>query len=216
MDLLFIRKLMNEDLLDFDKLLKQSYRKIGLNETEAFLLMALNSLKNKGINQINATLITKHLSVSDDEAIELLDQLLQRGYLSFSVIEDAEGLVSESFSIDPTLNKIISYYHDEIDQDIVKTSKSSDTDEHEIAEILETHLQRQLKPLEVEVIIKWIKEHHYNKHMIKDAIIESVKSGKTSVSYIDGILLKKTTPMDKTMIKTNRKKSKVLKDFLES
>jgi len=216
MDLLFFKKLIEDGLLDFDKLLKKTYRFIGLKEIEAFFVMELYALKQKGIHNVNPAHLTKHLSLNEEETTEMLDSLMQRKYLSFEIIENKSGLTTESFSLDQTLSKIIGYYKQIIDEAIVSTKEPTDTDENEIAEILETQLQRQLKPLEVEIIIKWIKEYQYKKHDIKDAIIEAVKSGKTSISYIDGILLKKTKTDESKVIKTNRKKSKALKEFLES
>jgi len=216
MELLFVKKLIDDHLLDFDKLLKKTYRQIGLKEIEAFFLMELYTLRHKGISSINPTVLSEHLSLNETELTELLDSMMQREYLSFEIIENKEGLTSESFSLDQTIIKIINYYQSYIEEDIVKTNSVSDTDENEIAEILETQLQRQLKPIEVEIIIKWIKDYHYDKTQIKSAIIEAVKSGKTSISYIDGILLKKSKNKETTVIKTNRKKSKILKDFLES
>lgn len=216
MELLLVKKLIEDGLLDFDKLLRKTYRYIGLKEMEAFFLMALHALKLKGIDHANPSMITESLSIDENQVTELLDDLMQRKYLSFEIIENKEGLTSESFSLDQTLSKIIGYYKQHIDEEIVHVDQPSDTDENEIAEILETHLQRQLKPLEVEIIIKWIHEYTYQKHDIKDAIIESVKAGKTSISYIDGILLKKSKHKEDKVIKTNRKKSQALKEFLES
>jgi DNA replication protein len=216
MDLLLIKKLMEDHLIDFDKLLKKTYRQIGLKEIEAFFLMELNALKEKGIHSINPTVITKQLSLTETEATDLLDSMMQRKYLSFEIIENKEGLTTESFSLDQTIKKIIDHYKEEIENKIVQTKEPSDTDENEIAEILETQLQRQLKPTEVEVIIRWIDEHQYNKKDIKSAIIDAVKAGKTTIAYIDAILLKKSKSEENKVIKTNRKKSKVLKDFLES
>lgn len=216
MDLLLIKKLIEDHLIDFDKLLKKTYRQIGLKEMEAFFLMELNGLKEKGIHSINPTVIIKQLSLTETEATDLLDSMMQRKYLSFEIIENKEGLTTESFSLDQTIKKIIDHYKEEIENKIVQTKEPSDTDENEIAEILETQLQRQLKPTEVEVIIRWIDEHQYNKKDIKSAIIDAVKAGKTTIAYIDAILLKKSKSEENKVIKTNRKKSKVLKDFLES
>ncbi|MFP4477821.1 MAG: DnaD domain protein [Candidatus Izemoplasmatales bacterium] len=216
MELLLIKKLIEKKLLDFDKLLKNTYRHIGLKEVEAFFLMELYDLKMNGETQINPVELTKNLSVSETEATELLDSMMQRDYLSFDIKENKDGKTTESFSLDQTIDKIVEYYKSEIEKDIINTNNVGETDESEIAEILETQLQRQLKPMEIEVIIKWIKDYKYDKSSIKDAIIEAVKSGKTTITYIDGILLKKKQNKENKVTKTNRKKSDILKEFLES
>mgnify|MGYP000610359344 CR=1 FL=1 len=216
MDILLIKKLIDDDIIDFDQLIKKTYKQIGLKETEAIFLMQLNSLKQGGIQSINPKTITKHLSLNETEATQLLDSMMQREYLSFDIKENKEGKTTESFSLDQTIKKMVQYYKKLIEDDIVHTDEDGNTDEHELAEILETQLQRQLKPLEIEIIIKWIHEYQYDKHMIKSAIIDAVKAGKTSISYIDGILLKKSKNKDDQVIHSKRKKSKVLKDFLDS
>jgi DNA replication protein len=216
MERLLINKLIEDGIIDFDKLIKKTYKDIGLKEVEAMFLMELHALSLKGIKTINPKIITNHLSLNEEEAINLLDSMMQRDYLSFDIKENKDGLTTESFSLDQTISKIITYYNQIIEEAIIHTEKPSDTDENEIAEILETQFQRQLKPLEVEVIIKWIKEYNYQKKDIKSAIIDAVKAGKTSISYIDGILLKKSKHKDEVVSKSNRKKSKILQDFLES
>lgn len=216
MEELLIKNLIKDNLLDFDKLIKKNYRNIGLTEIEAFFLMELYALKEKGIKSLNPKNLTKNMSLSENDVTDLLDSMMQRNYLSFDIKENNKGKMTESFSLDQTIKKIIDYYKNRIDKGIVNTTKKHETDENEIADILETQLQRQLKPLEVEVIIKWIKEYNYSKEKIKDAIIDAVKAGKITISYIDGILLKKKQNKDTSVVNTNRKKSKVLKDFLDS
>ncbi|MFW5794420.1 MAG: DnaD domain protein [Bacillota bacterium] len=216
MEELLIKNLIEDNLLDFDKLIKKNYRHIGLTEVEAFFIMELNALKQKGIKSLNPNNLTKNMSLSETDVTDLLDSMMQRNYLSFEINEDKNGKMTESFSLDQTIKKVIDYYKRRINNKIINTKKEHDTDENEIADILETQLQRQLKPLEVEIIIKWIKEYNYSKAEIKDAIIDAVKAGKISISYIDGILLKKKQNNESKVIKTNRKKSKVLKDFLDS
>lgn len=216
MEFLIIKRLIDDKLLDFDKLLKNNYRDIGLNEMEVFFLMELNSIREKGITSITPNSLTQQLSLNEVEAANLLDSMMQREYLSFKVIENKEGKTTESFSLDQTILKIIDLYKKNIEKDIVKTNSEPKVDEGEISEILETQLQRQLKPLEVEIIIKWVKEYKYDLKSIKNAIIDSVKAGKTSIAYIDGILLKEQKKQKDIVSQSKRKKSKILKEFLES
>jgi len=216
MNVLLVKQLLKEQIIDFDRMIKKSYKAIGLKEVEAIFLMELHTLTEKNVKSINPTVIASYLSLDEEEAANLLDSMMQRGYLSFVLSENKQGVMTESISLDQTIKKILTYYQQQVDEAIVKTQHESDTDESEIAEILEIQLQRQLKPLEVEVIIKWIHEYHYQKNDIKAAIIDAVKAGRTSISYIDNVLLKKSKNQVGKTIKTNRKKSKILQDFLES
>lgn len=213
---LLIQKLIDEQVIDFDKMIKKTYKHIGLKEVEAIFLMALFSLKQKGVTSINPSIISSHLSLNVEEATILLDSMMQREYLSFDIKENKDGKTTESFSLDQTIAKVINFYQEQIESDILSTENSSDTDESEIAEILETQFQRQLNMNEVQVIVDWIHKYNYTKDEIKSGIVDAVKSGKTSMSYIDSIILKNSKRKDEKVTKTNRKKSKILKDFLES
>ncbi len=83
--------------------------------------------------------------------------------------------------------------------------------------MLEKNFQKQLKPIEVELIIKWVNEYKYTKEDIKEAIFMAVKAHKYSISYLDGVLLQKRQIDQGVKVrKTNKKKSTVLKEFLES
>ena len=67
------------------------------------------------------------------------------------------------------------------------------------------------------MIIKWVHEYKYTKEDIKEAVFQAIKAHRYSISYLDGVLLKKRqVNQDVKMRKTTKKKSKVLKEFLES
>jgi DNA replication protein len=101
--------------------------------------------------------------------------------------------------------------------DIMKTDSKHETLEDEIVDLLEKNFQKQLKPLEVELISKWIHEYKYTKEDIKEAIFTAIKANRSSISYLDSVLLKKRqVNQDVKVRKTNKKKSSALKEFLES
>ncbi|MDD3129482.1 MAG: hypothetical protein PHW21_03860, partial [Candidatus Izemoplasmatales bacterium] len=61
MEVLVLKKMITEGVVDFDKLIKLTYKGLGLTEMEAFLLMELNSLKQKNTNFVTPKIITKKL-----------------------------------------------------------------------------------------------------------------------------------------------------------
>lgn len=217
MEVLILKKMINEGIVDFDKLLKKTYKELGLTELEAFLLMELNYLKNKGIDFITPKILTKKLTISEEDAMKLLEKLMQNKYLSFSIMKGENGKQKETFNIDLTYRKILEYYQDLIVTEMMTSDSTYDTLEDEIVELLEKNFQKQLKPLEVEMITKWIHEYKYTKEDIKEAVFSALKANRYSISYLDGVLLKKRQVNQKVKVKrTGKKKSKVLKDFLES
>jgi DNA replication protein len=217
MEVLILKKMINEGIVDFDKLLKKTYKDLGLTELEAFLLMELNALKTKDIHFVTPKILTKKLTISEEEAVLLMDELMKKKYLNFVLIKGQNGKQKESFDIDLTYRRILEYYQGKVLDEMMTTENHYDTLEDEVVELLERNFQKQLKPLEVELIIKWIHEFKYTKEDIKDAVLAAIKANRYSVSYLDSVLLKKRqVNQDVKVRKTGKKKSQVLKDFLES
>jgi DNA replication protein len=217
MDVIILKKMISEGIVDFDKLLKKTYKELGISELEAFLLMELNALKVKNIHFVTPKILTKKLTISELEALSLMDTLMKKKYLNFVLIKGQNGKQSESFDIDLTYRKILEHYQTIVMDDIMKTDSKHETLEDEIVDLLEKNFQKQLKPLEVELISKWIHEYKYTKEDIKEAIFTAIKANRSSISYLDSVLLKKRqVNQDVKVRKTNKKKSSALKEFLES
>jgi len=217
MEVMILKKMIEEGIVDFDKLLKNTYKDLGLSELEAFLLMELNALKMKGTSFITPKILTKKLTMTEDDAFNLMNELMKKKYLNFVLIKGDNGKQKESFDIDLTYRKIMEYYQDKVMDDMMTSKNTYDTLEDEIVELLERNFQKQLKPMEVEIIIKWIHDFKYTKEDIKEAIFQAIKANRFSISYLDSVLLKKRQVNQEIKVKkTGKKKSKVLKEFLES
>ena len=217
MEVLVLKKMITEGVVDFDKLIKLTYKGLGLTEMEAFLLMELNSLKQMNTNFVTPKIITKKLTITEEQAFSLMDDLMRKQFLTFKLIKGENGKQKESFEIDLTYEKVLSYYKEKVVDEMMKVDENFNTLEEEIVELLEKNFQKQLKPLEVELIIKWINDYKYTKEDIKEAIFSAIKANRFSVSYLDSVLLKKRQLNQEVKIrKTSKKKSPVLKEFLES
>jgi len=217
MEVMILKKMIAEGIIDFDKLLKKTYKDLGLTEMEAFLLMELNMLKMKDIHFVTPKILTKKLTITEEQAVGLMDGLMQKKYLNFILIKGQNGKQKESFDIDLTYRKILEFYQNKILEEMMTSSHKYETLEEEIVELLEKNFQKQIKPLEVEMIIKWVHEYKYTKDDIKDAVFTAIKANRYSISYLDSVLLKKRQINQEVKIKkTGKKKSQVLKDFLES
>lgn len=217
MEVMILKKMIVEGIIDFDKLLKKTYKDLGLTEMEAFLLMELNVLKVKEIHFVTPKILTKKLTITEEQAVALMDGLMQKKYLNFILIKGQNGKQRESFDIDLTYRKILEFYQNKILEEMMTSSHKYETLEEEIVELLEKNFQKQIKPLEVEMIIKWVHEYKYTKDDIKDAVFTAIKANRYSISYLDSVLLKKRQINQEVKIKkTGKKKSQVLKEFLES
>lgn len=209
--------MIKEGIIDFDKLLKNTYRDLSITELEAFLLMELNTLKVNGIDFVTPKTLTKKLTITETEAHTLLENLMKKKYLNFELIKKANGKQAESFNIDLAYRRILEHYQNSIMDEIMTTENEYESLEEEVVELLEKNFQKQLKPLEIELITKWIHEYKYTKEDIKDAIFAAIKANRYSISYLDGVLLKKRQINQNIKVRKSPKpKSKALKEFLES
>ena len=211
MEVMILKKMISEGIVDFDKLLKSTYKDLGLTELEAFLLMELNTLKIKGTDFVTPKILTKKLTITEEQAVSLMDELMKKKYLNFILVKGQNGKQKESFDIDLTYRKILEFYQMKIMDEVMMSKDSYDTLEDEIVELLERNFQKQLKPIEVELIIKWVHEYKYTKEDIKEAVFQAIKSHRYSISYFDGVLLKKPqVNQDIKMRQTTKKKFKKL------
>ena len=64
MEVLILKKMIKEGMVDFDKLLKKTYKDLGLSELETFLLMELNALKIKDIHFVTTKILTKKITIT--------------------------------------------------------------------------------------------------------------------------------------------------------
>ncbi len=216
MDYAVIRKMVEEELIDFDKLLLQNYKKIGLTEIEAFLLIELQRQRKNGETVISPSKLVKKLTVSEDKIFSTLDGLITKKYLTIRIVKQENEKETEDFSLDNTIIKLIDAYKSAIKKDIQQSDGVFETLEEEIVDIIEKQFQKQLKPLEVELIQKWINEDNYPLELIKTAILDAVKANKSTLSYVDGVLLKRAKNIEKSKKQYNPEKSEALKAFYES
>ena len=91
MEVLILKRMISEGIVDFDRLLKSTYKDLGLTELEAFLLMELNSLKSKGTDFITPKILTKKLTITEEQAVGLMDELMKKKYLNFMLVKGQNG-----------------------------------------------------------------------------------------------------------------------------
>ncbi|MBI9010271.1 MAG: DnaD domain protein [Tenericutes bacterium] len=216
MDHAIIKRLIDEEIIDFDKLILKNYKQIGLSEIEAFLLIELNNQKKTGETFISPSKLVKKLTISEDKLITILDGLMQKKYLVIRLVI-VDGKEKEDFSFEHTIINLINIYKEKIESEITDSQKVYNTVEEEIVDLLEQQFQKQLKPLEIELIQKWVHEDNYSLEEIKAAILDAVKANKTSISYVDGVLLKRTkNTKTGAKKKLSQGKSEALKAFYDT
>jgi DNA replication protein len=217
MDLRLAQKWIEEGIIDFKELVLQNYKDIGLNETEAFILIELHKQSKAGVKYLNPKKLIKNVALPMEQLLAVLDRLLQNGFLSMEIVQTETGKEAEVFTLWKTVEKIIKHCNRVLDELSLSGSKTYATSEEELVDLIEKQFQKQLTPLEIEIIRKWIGEDQYPIFDIKKALLDAVKANKASLSYVDGILLKRSSMVRKAKETSyDAQEPEALKAFFDS
>lgn len=194
-----MKRLIRNNIVDFTELVLNNYNKLGLDETDAVIIIKLSYLLNKNINFINPKQLSEMLSISPQTTSKRLNNLMDRGFVKIKLAKDARGKETETFDLDHIILRILK---EDFEQ-------KEHTNEHELISLFEDEFQKILSPLDIQIITKWIEEEHYTKDQIKEALFKAVKANRKSINYVDGILLKtdhkKVKPKTKINVKDLKK-----------
>jgi len=180
------------------------------------LLIELFKQRKTGETVISPTKLVKKLTIPEEKVFSVIDGLITKKYLTIRILKEEGEKESEDFSLDNTVSKLIEVYKSTIKNEIINNDREFATEEEEIVDIIETQFQKQLKPLEIELIQKWVNEDHYSIELIKNAILDAVKANKSSLSYVDGVLLKRNKNVNSPKKHYKPEKSEALKTFFDS
>jgi len=217
MDITIFKKLIDDQLLDFSKMVLKYYKQVGLIEIEAMVLLELESQKSQGNTFLNPSKIGKNMSIPKEELLGILDRLMKKGYLSIQIKKMKSGKETETFDMDDTIRKILNYIENQIREDFINLPSNFSSPQEEVASLIESQFQKQLKPLEVEMIQKWLNEDQYVLLEIKRALLDAYQANRFSMSYVDSILLKrKNMSSKKEEVVYKTEKSEALKSFYNS
>lgn len=182
-----MKKLIKQNIVDFSELVLNNYYKLGLDETDAVIIIKLHYLLQKKITFISTSKLSNMLSISPSTTSRRLQSLIERGYVKIKLKKNGSGKETEAFDLDYVITQIIKANFDE--QQTIDALETK-TIEAELAKLFEEEFNKPLSVLDVQVITKWLNEDKYSEDDIKDALFQAVKSRKLSIKYVDGILLK--------------------------
>lgn len=212
-----IKKMIDESILSFERLLMKYYKDILLTELEAMVLLELYHQKESGNTFLNPTKIFKNMTIPKDDLLNILDGLIKKGYLTIQMKKQKSGKDTEIFFLDESIKKIVAFMENQIRLEIMNETSSFSSPMEEVVSIIENQFQKQLKPLEVELIQKWISVDEYDILDIKRALFDALKANRFSMSYVDSILLKRKKLAEKKPLSQEKtEKSKGLKSFLDT
>ena len=188
MDIRDIKRYINNNTIDFTELILNNYHKIGIDETDAVIMIKLQYMLNNNITFISPAQLSKMLSISTQTTSKRLKSLIERGYIQMEIVKTNNGKQSESFNLDFLIESILLSGSFEKNGDKEKTLK---TIEAKLVKLFEEEFKKPLSVLDIQTITKWLNEDKYTYEMIQDALFDAVKSRKLTIKYVDGILLRK-------------------------
>lgn len=206
MELEIMKDLIKKNIVDFSELVLNNYYKLGLNETDAIIIIKLNYLLGSNKSYISIKELSETLSISAKTTSKRLNSLIERGFVKLKLVKNGNGKQSESFDLDLLIERILKSDYEEKEVDRIEKNK---TIEGKIVKLFEEEFKKPLSVLDIQTITKWLNEDKYTYELIEDALFEAVRSRKLNIKYVDGILLK----TDNTDVKKTYKKTTNIKEL---
>lgn len=217
MDLRLMMKLIDEGIVDVGKLILANYKAIGLNETGAFLTIELFQRRRKGERILRPETLAKDLSIPVEQVASVLEELMRQDLLRIEMVPGANGRETEAYHLDNVIARILSEY-DKRFREETGGPKAYATPEEEVVDLIESGFQKQITPIEAEIIRKWIHEDGFAILDIRRAVLDAAKANRHTLSYVDSLLVKRKARAgkDDTAVKYDAKAPEALKNFFDS
>ncbi|MGE0003216.1 MAG: DnaD domain protein [Candidatus Izemoplasmatales bacterium] len=217
MNLPVMKRLIDEGIVDFPKWLMRGYKDILLTEMETVVILELFRQKQQGNTFLNPSKIVSEMTLAKDDLLTILDGLIKKGYVTIQFKKQANGKETEEFHLDEIYRKLITSTEIAIREQLLNEDPTYRSAIEEVSALIENQFQKQLKPLEIEMIDKWLNTDMYALLDIKKALLDAMKANRFSMSYVDNILLKRKVQSEKKKATTTSKgkKSVALQSILD-
>ncbi len=212
MDIKDIKRYINNNTIDFTELVLNNYYKLGIDETDAVMVIKLQYLLNNNLTFISPSELSKMLSISTQTVSKRLKSLIEKGYIKMEVVKGKNGKQTESFNLDFLIESILVNGNEERNGN-KKTSNK--TLESKLVKLFEEEFKKPLSVLDIQTITKWLNDDKYKYKEISDALFDAVRVRKLTIKYVDGILLRKDDKVDKRKYKKTTKISNLKKIWEE-
>ena len=203
MDILDIKRYINNKTINFTELILNNYNRLGIDETDAVMLIKLQFLLNNNITFISSKQLSEMLSISTQTTSKRLKSLIEKGFIQMEIVEKQNGKQTESFNLDFLIESILKSEYERRNGNKETNNK---TLESKLSKLFEEEFKKPLSVLDIQLITKWLNEDKYTYEEIKDALFDAVRARKLTIKYVDGILLRKDEKVDK---KKYRNKTKI-------
>lgn len=210
-----ILTLLREGGVSVPGLLLRHYRRLGLSDMEAMLLIQLIAFQEKEHTEFpTIEEIQSRMSAEADDVIRALQRLLKERFLDIDeYVVPSTGIQAERYNLNPLWVKLSALLlKDAAGQEAedaptrplaaggamaaAAANRSADAGKSgeegpatDVFSMFEQEFARPLTPMEFETIANWLDRDHYPLELIALALREAVFAGRLRFNYIDRILL---------------------------
>lgn len=164
----------------------ESYHRLNISNEEMMLLIHFLTFQQAGEDFPAISLIGQRMGLKDQQLYDMIQSLIERGFLSIPFYKNDEGKSVEYYSLDPLYQKL-TQLDEEDESHRFKQAKA--TKEGEVFDMIQVEFGRQLSPIEYQKIGDWFQKDGYDPDVVKEALKEMVLNNVYSLNYMDRILL---------------------------
>lgn len=182
----FVKKLIDNRLINIQDYIINNYLQLGLEEQSAMLLLHIYNLSKTGNDFLSVKLLQNKMTLNFNACADLVYKLVQNKLIAFEIAVDENGKTKEKFTLEPMYQKILNDLMDEKESD---NNNKNENNAGIIMNMIEQEFGRTLSSFEIQIISSWIHDYQLNIDLIKLAIKEAIISRAYNIKYIDRILL---------------------------
>ena len=169
--------------VSFHYVLLDCYKRLGLTEEELSVILMIDHLIEQGNTFINSDMLALKMNLKPADIDKDLTELVKKNYLTYDTVEG-----KLTVSLNNLKDKVYALFKETMDREASQlTDKTREKALSEIHSFFEGHLNRSLSPLEQSTINEWL-DARYTLDEIKNALLDTLKSGKKSIRAIEKTL----------------------------
>ncbi|MBG9982341.1 DnaD domain protein [Aerococcaceae bacterium DSM 111020] len=166
------------------------FGQLDISSNEMMLILYIMSQLNQGKTVNNFKKIANQLGWSVNEVMELINQLIEKDYLSIELETNESGKQDDHYTLRPFFNQLDQKFYQAPTQE--ETVENQEVLQHytgNLVSLFEREFGRVLTPMELQTINQWLMSDNYSPEIIQLALKQAMMHQALNFSYIDKILL---------------------------
>lgn len=181
--------LVNDGQTTIANALLAHYREIGVTNDELLVYLQFKRLIDQGNQFPDAAVIAKSLGESTNAVFQRLHEMLAKKLLTIESITADDQKIHDRYNFDGLYDKLAVALKKQPVSTQASEQATSENSRQKVFRAIQTEFGRDLSPIEMESISKWLDEDHYEPEVIELALREAVLRQVYNLTYMDRILL---------------------------